>query len=108
VQLGKAGGGSSLQRVPARFELTPRGFEELLLSENETVNRDSWAKLPLLGNYQLTGEPKPGAVVLAEAVAPDKKRYPVLASQRFGRGRALLFATDGSWRWRMQLESTNH
>ncbi len=108
VQLGKAGGGSSLQRVPARFELTPRGFEELLLSENETVNRDSWAKLPLLGNYQLTGEPKPGAVVLAEAVAPDKKRYPVLASQRFGRGRAVLFATDGSWRWRMQLESTNH
>ncbi|MBI2816441.1 MAG: hypothetical protein HYX72_05850 [Acidobacteria bacterium] len=106
VHLGKPGG-SSLRRIPAKFELTPRGFEDLQLSENETANREGWAKLPLLGNYQVTGDPKPGALVLAEAVAPDKKRFPVLTSQRFGRGRALLFATDGSWRWRMQLESAN-
>jgi len=107
VQLGKPGE-PSLHHVPARFELTPHGFEELQLSDNETLNRESWAKLPPLGDYQVTGDPKPGAVVLAEAVAPDKKRYPVLSSQRFGRGRALLFATDGSWHWRMELDSSNH
>jgi uncharacterized membrane protein len=108
VQLGKAGGPSSLRHVPAKFQLTPRGFEELQLSEDESLNRKSWDQLPPLGNYQVTGELKPGAVVLADAVAPDGKHYPVLASQRFGRGRALLFATDGSWRWRMQLDSSNH
>ena len=107
VQLGKPSGTPSLRRVAARFQLTPRGFEELQLSEDEALNRKSWEELPPLGNYQVTGEPKPGAVVLADAIAPDGKPYPVLVAQRFGRGRALLFATDGSWRWRMQLESTN-
>jgi hypothetical protein len=47
-------------------------------------------------------------VVLAEAVPDAGDRIPMLISQRFGRGRALLFATDGSWRWRMELESANH
>ena len=107
VRLGKPGVESALRRAPARFQLTPRGFEELQLSEDEAVNRKSWEKLPPLGNYQVTGEPKPGAVVLAEAVAQDGKHYPVLASQLFGRGRALLFATDGSWHWRMELNSAN-
>jgi uncharacterized membrane protein len=107
VHLGKPGA-PSMRHVPARFEPTAKGLEELLLSEDETMNRESWKKLPPLGDFQVTGDPKPGAMVLAEAVGPDNRRYPVLSSQRFGRGRALLFATDGSWRWRMQTESSNH
>lgn len=108
VKLIKPGGEPSFRRVQAKFEPTARGFEELQLAEDESLNKASWAKIPMLGNYQVTGEAKPGAVVLADAVGPDQKRYPVLSSQRFGRGRALVFATDGSWRWRMQLESSNH
>ena len=107
VHLSKPGA-PSMRHVPARFEPTAKGLEELLLSEDEAMNRESWKKLPPLGDFQVTGDPKPGAMVLGEAVGPDNKRYPVLASQRFGRGRALLFATDGSWHWRMQMESSNH
>jgi len=71
------------------------------------TNKKDWEDLPPLGTYQTTGKPKPGAVVLGEGVAEDGGRIPLLVSQRFGRGRALLFATDGSWHWQMQMESTN-
>jgi len=108
VELEKSGAEPSFRRKPAKFELTARGWDRLQLSDDEKVNRKNWEKLPALGNFQVTGEPKPGTVVLAEAVAEDGNRHPLLATQRFGRGRTFLFATDGSWRWRMQLESANH
>jgi len=108
VHLRSSAGGSSLQRKPAKFQLTPRGWDRLQLSEDETVNRKDWEALPPLGNYQVTGEPKSGAVILGEAVPDDGRRYPALVSQRFGRGRTLLFATDASWRWRMDAAHTNH
>ena len=108
VQLDQPDGSPTFRRTPVQFQLTPRGWDRLQLSEDEAANRESWENLPLLGNYQVTGEPKPGAVVLGEAVAPDGKRHTLLASQRFGRGRALMFATDGSWRWQMELDHTNN
>jgi hypothetical protein len=107
VHLRSAGDGSSLKRAPAKFQLTPRGFDRLQLSEDEAANRKNWEELPQLGNYQVTGEPKSGAVILAEAIPDDGRRHPVLVSQRFGRGRSFLFATDASWRWRMDLDHKN-
>ena len=107
VQLSQQEDSSSFRRARAKFQLTARGWDRLQLAEDEAANRQSWENLPPLGNYQVTGEPKPGAVVLGEAVTPEGKRHPVLVSQRFGGGRAFLFATDGSWRWRMELEHTN-
>jgi hypothetical protein len=44
--------------------------------------------------------------VLALTNASDGVR-PVLAVQRYGRGRAMVFAGEASWRWRMQLPSTD-
>ena len=108
VHLKSSGGASTLQRKPAKLQLTPRGWDRLQLAEDETVNRKDWEKLPPLGNYQLTGEPKSGAVILAEAVPDDGRRYPALVWQRFGRGRTVLFATDASWRWRMDADHANH
>ena len=107
VHLRTSGDGSSLRRVPAKFQPTPRGFDRLRLSEDEATNRKNWEELPDLGNYQMTGEPKSGAVILAEAIPPDGRRQPVLVSQRFGRGRSYLFATDASWRWRMDADHKN-
>ena len=107
VQLENPGRSASFQRKPVKFQLTPRGLERLQLTADEESNREGWQKLPPLGTYQILGEPKPGAVVLAEAVAPEGRHYPVLAFQRFGRGRGMVFATDGSWRWRMEMDATN-
>ena len=108
VHLPRDASAPTFRRNRVKFQLTPRGWDRLQLAEDETINRNNWEKLPLLGNYQITGEPKAGAVVLGEVVSLDGKNYPALVSHRFGRGRAMLFATDGSWRWRMELESTNH
>ena len=107
VHLEGGGDGTSLKRTPAKFQLTPRGFERLQTAEDEAENRRNWEELPELGNYQVTGEPKSGAVILAEAIPFDGRRYPVLVSQRFGRGRTYLFATDASWRWRMDSPHEN-
>ena len=51
---------------------------------------------------------KPGAIVLLEAQnVGDKRTVPLLAEQRYGRGRTMAFLTNDTWRWRMQLESKN-
>lgn len=59
-------------------------------------------QLPAIADYQLVGEIKPGATVLME-VQGEAGQTPLLAWQRFGRGKAFVFATGGSWRWQMQL-----
>ncbi len=57
--------------------------------------------LPYLANYQNPGTPKAGAVVLARVDAGGN-RIPLLITENYGRGRTAVFATGGSWRWRMQ------
>jgi hypothetical protein len=46
--------------------------------------------------------PKPGAAVLAEMRAGGRK-YPMLVTQNYGRGRTAILATSGTWRWQMSL-----
>ena len=108
VTLTTQGASASFHFGKAKFELTPSGREKLQLSNDEKENQQDWEKLPLLGTYQLTGAPKPGAVVLAAGVPENGARFPLLVSQRFGRGRAQMFATDGSWHWKMELQASNH
>ena len=107
VELQTAGASESFRYTPVKFQLTSRGWDRLQLSSDVDTNKQDWDALPPLGTYQTTGQPKPGAVVLGEGIAEDGGRIPLLVSQRFGRGRSLLFATDGSWHWQMQMESTN-
>ena len=53
-------------------------------------------------NFQYPGPPKPGAVVLVNAIpASGGAPLPLLITQNFGRGRTAVFATGGSWRWQM-------
>lgn len=93
-------------RKPANVELTAAGKDALVtrLDENPDKNAERWKKLPYLLSYQDPGEPKPGAVVLAESIpTAGGKRYPLLATQNYGRGRVAVFASGGSWRWQMQM-----
>jgi nitrogen fixation protein FixH len=57
--------------------------------------------MPLMANYQETGDPKPGATVLLESTPAGKRKMPLLVTENYGRGRTVLFATGGSWRWKM-------
>ncbi len=83
--------------------LTPQGQRSLIcrIEDNPEDSVNHWNVLPYLADFQDPGTPKPGAVVLAE-VESAGKRVPLLITENYGRGRTAVFATGGSWRWRMQ------
>ena len=95
-------GKGTFSRSPAKPVLTARGEESLItrLEDDAGENRKAWQSLPELADYQRVGDPRPGATVLLE-VGPEGRRSPLLAMQRYGYGRTAIFATGGSWRWKM-------
>lgn len=94
---------NTFQRKLVAAELTQQGEKSLLcrIENDPTDSVNHWNVLPYLADYQNPGTPKPGAVVLARANA-DGNRVPLLVTENYGRGRTAVFATGGSWRWRMQ------
>jgi hypothetical protein len=60
-----------------------------------------WSGLPALAATASLGGPRPGAEVLAVTTVPSGAVYPLVAVQRYGRGRSMIFAGEASWRWRM-------
>jgi uncharacterized membrane protein len=93
---------NTFHRDPATAELTPAGRDSLItrIEDNPEANVERWKKLPYLMNFQEAGQPKPGALVLAEMTASGHK-LPLLITQNYGRGRTAVFATGGDWRWQM-------
>jgi uncharacterized membrane protein len=98
-----ADGKGTFHREEAMARLTPLGNLSLLcrLEENPEQNAARWKKMPLLADYQETGELKPGAVALLEVAPAGRRGGPLLAVENYGRGRTGLFASSGSWRWQM-------
>ena len=90
-------------RVGANVELTAAGRDSLItrLEDDPAKNIERWKKLPYVMNFQDVGQPKPGAVVLVDALPTTGGRIPLLITQNFGRGRTAIFGTGGSWRWQM-------
>jgi uncharacterized membrane protein len=86
--------------------LTAQGAQGVLcrLDENPARNAERWKKIPQIANYQDAGEAKPGATTLLEVAPAGKRPQPLLVTQNYGRGRTVLFATEGSWRWKMWLD----
>jgi uncharacterized membrane protein len=86
-------------------ELTPEGARSILcrLDDDPARNAEKWKKMPQMANYQEVGDPKPGASVLLESTPAGRRKYPLLVTENFGRGRAALLATEGTWRWKMWL-----
>ncbi len=70
-------------------------------------SRKLWATLPSLASSAAVGGPRPGASVLAVSTQASGAVLPVVAVQRYGRGRSLMFAGEASWRWRMRLPATD-
>ena len=84
-------------------ELTAAGAQSIIcrLDDDPARNLERWKKMPQLANYQEVGDPKPGATVLLNVVPPGHRPSPLLITENFGHGRTALFATGGSWRWKM-------
>jgi hypothetical protein len=69
--------------------------------------RERWASVPPLASVASVGDARPGATVLAYTAGAGGIARPLVAVQRFGRGRVLAFAGEGAWRWRMLLPSSD-
>jgi uncharacterized membrane protein len=84
-------------------ELTAAGAQSIIcrLDDDPARNVERWKKMPQLANYQEVGDAKPGATVLLNVVPPGHRPSPLLITENFGHGRTALFATGGSWRWKM-------
>jgi uncharacterized membrane protein len=98
----------SFVRYRAKARLTEAGRGSLLtqLDSDPATNATRWAELPELADFQHLAALKPGAVTLLEAEIQNTV-HPLLVQQRYGLGNAFILATGGTWRWQMQLPSTD-
>lgn len=96
------------------LHLTAEGQRSTLLrlGVDDEANRKLWRDMPQLQGVNVTGRAKPGATVLA--VHPTLRfqgnPLPVLAYERYGRGRTMAITTATTWRWQMLMpyEDTSH
>ena len=88
---------------PFRVGLTGEGEDHpiMRLGAGGAETRKVWAEAPALSAVAPLGDPRPGATLLATTTAPGGVVRPLVAVQRYGRGRAVMFAGEASWRWKM-------
>ena len=94
---------------PNKLVVTAEGENHpiMRIADSSDEVRKRWAALPPLASSASLGGPRPAAVVLAVTAAQNGGVLPVVAVQRYGRGRSMIFAGEASWRWRMLLASTD-
>jgi uncharacterized membrane protein len=96
------------------LQLTAEGERSTLLrlGVEDEANRKLWRDMPQLQGVNVTGRAKPGATVLA--VHPTLRfqgnLLPIMAYERYGRGRTMAITTATTWRWQMlrPYEDTSH
>jgi hypothetical protein len=77
------------------------------LGADPAGNDKRWAAVPALAAISPLGGAKPGASVLAVTGGPGGTPRALIAVQRFGDGRSMVFTGEASWRWRMLLPSSD-
>ena len=113
LTLGDRGVGGARLRNRAgtshRLVLTGDGERHpiMRLAASAAETRRQWDAAPGLGNVISLGPPRPGTAVLATTTGEPPAARPLIATQRFGRGRTMLFAGEASWRWKMLLPSAD-
>jgi uncharacterized membrane protein len=92
-----------------RVALTPAGEDHpiMQLGSSAVENDKRWGAVPALAAVSPLGSPKPGAAVLAVTGGPGGAARPLVAVQRFGDGRSMVFTGEASWRWRMLLPAAD-
>ncbi|MFB3852262.1 MAG: glutamine amidotransferase [Vicinamibacterales bacterium] len=94
--------GAPMDRAAGRVALTPEGRDHAItrLAPTTQENEKRWRELPALAAVSL-GRPRPGAEVLVEEQLKGRAARPLVAVQRYGAGRAMVFAGEAAWRWKM-------
>ena len=99
-------GDTSFVREKVTAEIARQGRDALIsrLAPDSEENARLWAEMPQLADFQRIGALKPAALTLM-SLEYGAETLPLLVRQNYGRGRSMIFATGGSWRWRMGLPS---
>jgi len=92
-----------------KIVVTPEGEKHPIMRVGASIdeNRKRWAALPALSATASLGGPRAGATVLAVTETAGGALNPVVAVQRFGQGRSMVFAGEASWRWKMMMPSSD-
>ena len=92
-----------------RVTLTPEGEAHpiMRIGGSPAETRKMWSAMPALAASAPLGAARPGATILALTTAPGGGVFPVVAVQRYGQGRSMVFAGEASWRWKMMVPSTD-
>ncbi len=88
-----------------RLLLTNDGAVHPLMQLGATADetRERWGEVPALAGSMSLGAARPGASVLARVGRPEGGSSPLVAVQRYGRGRSMVFAGEAAWRWKMLM-----
>ncbi len=72
------------------------------LEQDEEMARERWGALPRLSTFNRLSELKPGATALLTGSAEGgPSDHPVLAFQRYGKGKSISLAVQDVWTWQM-------
>lgn len=95
-----------------KAQLTARGRTHAVtrLNEDRNLSAKLWDEMPAITLPEVLTTAKPGATIVLEARnLNDKSRVvPLLAEERYGRGRTMALTANDTWRWRMELPSQNN
>jgi uncharacterized membrane protein len=105
VSLAEASSNPAAIMVRPSLNLNGRWHLITRLSDEPGAGDQMWQKLPALTVLEPLTRIKPGAVVLLDGRSAQGASAPLLAYQRYGRGRSLAFTAADSWRWQMQMPS---
>lgn len=102
VRLPGGTGNFTVENVSLEVSDYGRSHPIMQLNPNGTEPVVAWDELPPLTEYNRVDEAKVGAMVLAN-VGGTSGRPVLLAYQRYGRGRSMVFTSSSGWRWQMQM-----
>ncbi|MGE4226649.1 MAG: glutamine amidotransferase [Vicinamibacterales bacterium] len=89
-------------RLAVRPTRAGAGHAVSQIAATDAASAERWADLPELTTVNAVTAVKPGATTLLSAGEDGSRRErPVLAFQRFGRGKSAAFTPQDSWLWQM-------
>jgi Putative glutamine amidotransferase len=93
--------------ITQRMVLTEEGKVHPItrLAADVGENQRIWDTIPELDALNMVGRLKPGATVLGVSSrhSEDGQETPLLAIQRFGKGRTLALMSDYTWKWNFHM-----
>lgn len=107
IALDRAPRGEDAAPLELRIRPTPAGLAQaaLQIGPTDSASMRKWDSLPPLTVVNALGSLRPGATAwLTGRRAGESIDQPILATQRFGRGTASVFAPQDSWLWRMHAD----